>query len=347
MQRSWTRRRAPRRDAALARVRKLGDPVLRASAVEVERFDERAAGRDRADGRADGGRARDRPGRHAGGRAAPGAGVPGARRRSDHGAGEPGARVGQARSSKPRRRAVSACPACTSRWSAPRGSARERATRSGAEILVEAEGLHARVIQHEIDHLDGVLILDRISREARKRGDARDARSARRRTRPATRPRRGWPTPTRAPRSRPRARGGRRSSCALSSSAPPRSRRLCSSAWPPSEHRPALVLTRPDRPRGAGAGSAPRRWRRPPAVLQIALEQPADVNEPPARELIARCGPDAVIVCAFGALIREPLLSAHELLNVHPSLLPRWRGAAPVERAIMAGDERRASASCA
>jgi methionyl-tRNA formyltransferase len=47
-----------------------------------------------------------------------------------------------------------------------------------------------------------------------------------------------------------------------------------------------------------------------------------------------------VVVCAFGALIKEPLLSEHELLNVHPSLLPRWRGAAPIERAIMAGDER-------
>ena len=45
------------------------------------------------------------------------------------------------------------------------------------------------------------------------------------------------------------------------------------------------------------------------------------------------------MICAFGALIKEPLLSAHEMLNVHPSLLPRWRGAAPVERAIEAGDE--------
>ena len=44
-------------------------------------------------------------------------------------------------------------------------------------------------------------------------------------------------------------------------------------------------------------------------------------------------------ICAFGALIREPLLSEHEMLNVHPSLLPRWRGAAPIERAIEAGDE--------
>jgi len=106
------------------------------------------------------------------------------------------------------------------------------------------------------------------------------------------------------------------------------------------EHRPALVLTRPDRPRGRG-----RKLGAPPVAeaarrLGIALEQPAKVNEPPARELIARANPDAVIVCAFGALIKEPLLSEHELLNVHPSLLPRWRGAAPVERAIMAGDER-------
>jgi methionyl-tRNA formyltransferase len=106
------------------------------------------------------------------------------------------------------------------------------------------------------------------------------------------------------------------------------------------EHRPVLVLTRPDRPRGRG-----RKLGAPPVAeaagrLGIALAQPAKVNEPPSRELIARADPEAVIVCAFGALIREPLLSEHELLNVHPSLLPRWRGAAPVERAIMAGDER-------
>jgi methionyl-tRNA formyltransferase len=106
------------------------------------------------------------------------------------------------------------------------------------------------------------------------------------------------------------------------------------------DHRPALVLTRPDRPRGRG-----RRLGAPPVAqaarhIGIELEQPVNVNDPPARELIAQANPDVVIVCAFGALIKEPLLSEHELLNVHPSLLPRWRGAAPVERAIMAGDER-------
>jgi methionyl-tRNA formyltransferase len=107
-----------------------------------------------------------------------------------------------------------------------------------------------------------------------------------------------------------------------------------------SEHRPALVLTRPDRPRGRG-----RKLGSPPVAdaarrLRIEVEQPTSVNEPSVQESIARARPEAVIVCAFGALIKEPLLSEHELLNVHPSLLPRWRGAAPVERAIMAGDAR-------
>ncbi|MBA2504695.1 MAG: methionyl-tRNA formyltransferase, partial [Thermoleophilaceae bacterium] len=68
------------------------------------------------------------------------------------------------------------------------------------------------------------------------------------------------------------------------------------------------------------------------------LDQPESVNDHTARERIAAERPDAVLICAFGALIEEPLLSAHPMLNVHPSLLPRWRGAAPVERAIEAGD---------
>jgi methionyl-tRNA formyltransferase len=102
-------------------------------------------------------------------------------------------------------------------------------------------------------------------------------------------------------------------------------------------HRPSLVVTRPDRRRGRG-----RRLASPPVAeraraLEIPLAQPERVNDPAARELIGG-GHHTVVVCAFGALIKEPLLSEHELLNVHPSLLPRWRGAAPVERAIMAGD---------
>jgi methionyl-tRNA formyltransferase len=107
-----------------------------------------------------------------------------------------------------------------------------------------------------------------------------------------------------------------------------------------SPHRPALVVTRPDRPSGRG-----RRLSPPPVALAarelgLELSQPTSVNEPDAVARIAQADPEAVCVCAFGALIKEPLLSAYPMLNVHPSLLPRWRGAAPVERAIMAGDER-------
>jgi methionyl-tRNA formyltransferase len=105
-----------------------------------------------------------------------------------------------------------------------------------------------------------------------------------------------------------------------------------------SEHRPQLVVTRPDRPKGRG-----RRVQPPPVAdaareLGIELIQPQNVNSEEARERIAGVRPDVVCICAFGALIREPLLSEHDMLNVHPSLLPRWRGAAPIERAIEAGD---------
>lgn len=105
-----------------------------------------------------------------------------------------------------------------------------------------------------------------------------------------------------------------------------------------SPHRPQLVVTRPDRPAGRG-----RTLTAPPVAdlareLGIALEQPGSVNADDAVAAIAAAEPDALVVCAFGALIKEPLLSAHEILNVHPSLLPRWRGAAPIERALMAGD---------
>jgi methionyl-tRNA formyltransferase len=105
-----------------------------------------------------------------------------------------------------------------------------------------------------------------------------------------------------------------------------------------SSQRPELVITRPDRPRGRGRRPAP-----PPVALAardlgIAVEQPDSVNDAETRERLAELAPEAICVCAFGALIKEPLLSDHLMLNVHPSLLPAWRGAAPIERAIMAGD---------
>jgi methionyl-tRNA formyltransferase len=106
-----------------------------------------------------------------------------------------------------------------------------------------------------------------------------------------------------------------------------------------SSHRPSLVVTPPDRRQGRG-----RKVKPPPAAvaageLGLELLQAENVNEEGALERIRATAPDAVVVCAFGQLIREPLLSEYPMLNVHPSLLPRWRGAAPIERAIMAGDE--------
>ncbi|HEY2181604.1 MAG TPA: methionyl-tRNA formyltransferase [Solirubrobacteraceae bacterium] len=104
-------------------------------------------------------------------------------------------------------------------------------------------------------------------------------------------------------------------------------------------HRPIFVLTRPDRPRGRGRQLASPPVAEAARALGLTLAQPSSVNDAQTVAAIDAVRPDAVVVCAFGALIKEPLLSSHELLNVHPSLLPRWRGAAPIERAIMAGDE--------
>jgi methionyl-tRNA formyltransferase len=95
---------------------------------------------------------------------------------------------------------------------------------------------------------------------------------------------------------------------------------------------PDLVVTRPDRPAGRG-----QKLASPPVAIAarergLPLEQPEDVH---ALDLSSF---DDVLVCAFGVWIKEPLISHPGLFNVHPSLLPRWRGAAPIERAIMAGD---------
>lgn len=110
------------------------------------------------------------------------------------------------------------------------------------------------------------------------------------------------------------------------------------------ERLPRLVLTPPDRERGRG-----RRLSPPPAALaarQLGLElhQTAAVNDAASRSAIAASGVELGVVCAFGQIIGSELLASLPLLNAHPSPLPRWRGAAPIERAIMAGDA--ATATC-
>jgi methionyl-tRNA formyltransferase len=96
-------------------------------------------------------------------------------------------------------------------------------------------------------------------------------------------------------------------------------------------HDIVFLLTRPDAPQGRGRKLAPPPAKESAERLGIAVHQP---EKPELPEAV-----DRVVVCAYGVYIPPRLLEQSLFLNVHPSLLPRWRGAAPVERAILAGDE--------
>ena len=99
-----------------------------------------------------------------------------------------------------------------------------------------------------------------------------------------------------------------------------------------ARHELAYLLTRPDAAQGRGRKVAPPPAKEAAQRLGIAVHQP---EKPELPEPV-----DAVIVCAYGLYIPPALLEQTLWVNVHPSLLPRWRGAAPVERAILAGDEQ-------
>jgi methionyl-tRNA formyltransferase len=101
-----------------------------------------------------------------------------------------------------------------------------------------------------------------------------------------------------------------------------------------AQHDVALLLTRPDKPRGRGRTLQPTPAKEVAERLGIPVQQPARLDD------TVEIPTDTVVVAAYGLLIPESLLARGLWLNVHPSLLPRWRGAAPVERALMAGDTR-------
>ena len=98
-----------------------------------------------------------------------------------------------------------------------------------------------------------------------------------------------------------------------------------------AKHDIAYLLTRPDRPRGRGRQVGPPPAKKVAERLGIEVRQPESVSDFDPEEGI-------VVLVAYGALIPEAVLDRALWLNVHPSLLPRWRGAAPIERALMAGD---------
>ena len=101
---------------------------------------------------------------------------------------------------------------------------------------------------------------------------------------------------------------------------------------------PVVVVTNPDRPRGRHGTP------RPPAIAELAsalgvpVLQPEDVSAPESVAALRAHRPDVVVVCAYGRIVRAAVFDVLTTVVVHPSLLPRWRGAAPVERALMAGE---------
>ncbi len=102
------------------------------------------------------------------------------------------------------------------------------------------------------------------------------------------------------------------------------------------------VVTQPDRPAGRGKAL------KPPPVKLLAQEtglpviQPDKLRQPEAMQQLQRWVPDLIVVAAFGQILRQAVLElpSYGCVNVHASLLPRWRGAAPIQAALLAGDDR-------
>ncbi len=104
----------------------------------------------------------------------------------------------------------------------------------------------------------------------------------------------------------------------------------------------AAVITQPDRPAGRGRKLHPSAVRQAAEASGIAVQTPPRLRKPQAFEALAALAPDLIVVAAFGQILRQNVLDLprYGCINVHGSLLPRHRGAAPVAAAILAGDEQ-------
>ena len=105
-------------------------------------------------------------------------------------------------------------------------------------------------------------------------------------------------------------------------------------------HDVPLVLTQPDRPAGRGMKLTPSAVKQLALARGIAVDQPEKLRTDEQRARLAACAPDLLVVAAYGLILPKAVLELPRLgcLNIHASLLPRWRGAAPIHRAIEAGD---------
>ena len=102
------------------------------------------------------------------------------------------------------------------------------------------------------------------------------------------------------------------------------------------------VYTQPDRPAGRGRALAQSPVKQAALAAGIAVEQPENFKDAAARERLRAYAPDLLVVVAYGLILPKKVLAIPRLgcWNVHASLLPRWRGAAPIQRALLAGDEQ-------
>jgi len=107
-----------------------------------------------------------------------------------------------------------------------------------------------------------------------------------------------------------------------------------------SRHALALVLTQPDRPSGRGLKPHPGPVKRLALDHGIPIAQPTSLKAAEARDALRAAGADLLVVAAYGLLLPLSVLAIPRLgaINIHASLLPRWRGAAPIQRALLAGD---------
>lgn len=107
-----------------------------------------------------------------------------------------------------------------------------------------------------------------------------------------------------------------------------------------SRHDLALVLTQPDRPAGRGLRSHPSPVKRLALDHGISIAQPATLRESGAQDRIRAADADLMVVAAYGLILPPNVLGITRFgaINIHASLLPRWRGAAPIQRALLAGD---------
>ena len=107
-------------------------------------------------------------------------------------------------------------------------------------------------------------------------------------------------------------------------------------------HEVVAVYTQPDRPAGRGRGLAPSPVKLEAVARGIPVYQPESLKEAAAQQQLRDLQPDLMVVVAYGLILPKAVLAipTHGCWNVHASLLPRWRGAAPIQRAIQAGDAK-------